>query len=377
MRRYQVIILVVVGFSLFLGVSLLGWRLFFPHQHLGFPHFSGKFFSSHSPSKPVAQQGKVMTQEEQQALNEAKALEAALTLQEKGEGEAAEKALEAYLKRYPHSVHTKEGLQALGKIREARFFTVTGEVVDPHRETYTVVSGDSLARIAQRHHLSPELLQRFNQMPDTRLRVGQDLLIPSVETKLTVDLEEGVLLLFNGNQLLQAYSFLSTPFKKSPSQAREGRVIDKVASVKGKRVPFGHPLYAQSHRVIIIPGVGNIVGFSPQEESQKDLVDKKGFGKESGATNSIPVTHVAKDSQQEVVTSSTSAATGSPTPAMPTGFVLSEEDLHDLYPFVTQGVVVTILPLEGEYQVGSSGENTEKFAEKSIEKPVGKESLQK
>jgi len=59
--------------------------------------------------------------------------------------------------------------------------TIQGSVRFSARQldpSYTVVSGDSLSSIAQRHGTTAEVLQGLNNLPDTFLSVGQRLVIP-------------------------------------------------------------------------------------------------------------------------------------------------------------------------------------------------------
>ena len=44
---------------------------------------------------------------------------------------------------------------------------------------YTVVSGDILGRIAQKHGCSIEQIQKANQMIDDKIKIGQKILIPN------------------------------------------------------------------------------------------------------------------------------------------------------------------------------------------------------
>jgi len=62
-----------------------------------------------------------------------------------------------------------EIVTSLGGIR------LTVRQVEP---SYTVVSGDSLSSIAQRHSTTAEALQGINNLPDTFLGVGQRLVLP-------------------------------------------------------------------------------------------------------------------------------------------------------------------------------------------------------
>jgi LysM repeat protein len=42
---------------------------------------------------------------------------------------------------------------------------------------YTVKRGDALFSIARKFETTPEKIQEWNQLPDTRVRIGQKLLV--------------------------------------------------------------------------------------------------------------------------------------------------------------------------------------------------------
>ncbi len=48
----------------------------------------------------------------------------------------------------------------------------------PIEPTYTVAAGDTLSSIAQRNNTTAEALRSINNLPDTRLSIGQKLIIP-------------------------------------------------------------------------------------------------------------------------------------------------------------------------------------------------------
>ncbi len=50
--------------------------------------------------------------------------------------------------------------------------------VRPIEPTYTVAAGDTLSSVAQRNNTTAEALRAINNLPDTRLSIGQKLIIP-------------------------------------------------------------------------------------------------------------------------------------------------------------------------------------------------------
>ncbi len=64
----------------------------------------------------------------------------------------------------------------LERIAEALLYSRAASEIDPYSDTHTVQSGESLARIAARYKVTPELLTRINQIDDPNwIRVGQRL----------------------------------------------------------------------------------------------------------------------------------------------------------------------------------------------------------
>lgn len=68
--------------------------------------------------------------------------------------------------------------------------TISIEPVPGEYITYTVVSGDSLYKIAQKYNTTVNDLVEYNNLATTSLSVGQQLLIPAVEVKPPVETED-------------------------------------------------------------------------------------------------------------------------------------------------------------------------------------------
>ncbi|MCB2155454.1 L,D-transpeptidase family protein [bacterium] len=71
---------------------------------------------------------------------------------------------------------------------------------------YTVERGDAIYDIARAHDLTPELLMEANNIDDPRkLRVGQTLVIPSVDFSLVCDIAENEMTLYNHGEFVKSY----------------------------------------------------------------------------------------------------------------------------------------------------------------------------
>lgn len=183
---------------------------------------------------------------------------------------------------------------------------------DPTLTTYTVVKGDSLAKIAAKQHSSAELIQRANQLPTINLQIGQQLLIPGLKISLEIDRASKTLSLMNNGAYLKEYLLLSCPPAAQKGPAVTTRILDKSAIAGTKRVAFGDKAYAAAEKAILLAQSPAIVPAPAASASPAPT-----------STN----------------------GTNAPAPAlppMPGGFVLSAEDFREIFPLVSRNASVII-----------------------------------
>ena len=185
---------------------------------------------------------------------------------------------------------------------------------NPTLVTYSVVKGDSLAKIASKQHSSAELIQRANQLPNINLQIGQQLVIPQLKISLEIDhAAKTVTLLENGSYLKQ-YPLLSCPGATKATATINSKVLDKSALSGTKRIAFGDKAYAPAEKMILLTQAPSIVA-TPEQQIPPATTD-------AGQTN---------------------ASAASPSPAfMPGGYVLSREDLQEIFPLVSRNTPVII-----------------------------------
>lgn len=188
---------------------------------------------------------------------------------------------------------------------------------DPAILTYTVVKGDSLAKIASRQHSSAELIQRANQLPSINLQIGQQLLIPTLKISLEIDRAGKTLSLLNNGAYLKEYPLLSCPSAPAKAAAITTRVLDKSALSGTKRIAFGDKAYSAAEKSILLAQAPAIVS-TPAPAAVPAA---------SAQTNSV---------------NGASTATPAPNPPMPGGFVLSTDDLQEIFPLVSRNASVII-----------------------------------
>ena len=218
-------------------------------------------------------------------------------------------ALTAWISSHPSSPLLGDAKRSLGTLNMSLLF----QPGTPSAGTnYTVVKGDSLARIASKFHSNPELLQKANSLPGTALSIGQVLIVPALDISLILDRGTKTLTLLDKGSPLREYPLLSAPpAPKTPSETKS-KVLDKIATFGGKRIAFGDKSYGAAERLILVAQAPSITSWTPPAPVEP-----------SSATN-------APTAPQ-------------PSPAqMPGGYVLTPADLAEIFPLVSRNTPVTI-----------------------------------
>lgn len=213
---------------------------------------------------------------------------------------------------YTNSPLLSEARRQLGSANMILLFQPGTDQTIP---AYTVVKGDSLAKIAARQHSSAELIQRANQLPSINLQIGQQLLIPTLKISLEIDRAAKTLTLMNNGAYLKEYSLLSCPSAPAKAAAVTTRVLDKSAISGTKRIAFGDKAYAGAEKSIVIAQAPAIVGIPAASASPSPSTGGAGANPPPAPT---------------------------PAPSMPGGFVLSAEDLQEIFPLVSRNASVII-----------------------------------
>ena len=248
------------------------------------------------------------------------------SLQAGGDAVAARDGLKTWIETHPKSPLLKDARNQLGQANMSLLFQPSS---NPSVVTYTVLKGDSLAKIATKHKSNAELIQRANNLPGIGLQIGQQLVIPVLTPSLELDRAEKTMVLLDNAAFVKQYTLLSSPTAPvKPVPPITTKVLDKIATAGTKRVAFGDKTYTQSERMILLSGNSSIVGFDlPPLSSTSNTV-----------TSSI--------STNSSVTGSTNAPLP-PSPAanpaqLPPGYVLSKEDLLEIFPLVSRNTPVII-----------------------------------
>lgn len=220
--------------------------------------------------------------------------------------EVDREALTAFLTAFPADTRSAAVKIALGRLNLAALLSPTPA---PDKESYTVVSGDALVKIASRFKTNAELISRANKLPNINLRIGQQLVIPQIDTKLVIDRTAQTISVMNKGEFLAAFPVVSFQLPAGvPKGPVETTVSDKFVSREGKRVAFGDKTFEEGDRFLLLAASGAMIRSLP----------------------AAPLPPVGN-------------ATAAPTATPPVGgIVLSPEDAADLYVLVVRGTPVTI-----------------------------------
>lgn len=210
----------------------------------------------------------------------------------------ARDAIAAHLSAYPDSPKAAEVRAALGRINLALF---RDPAATPSNTLYTVKKGDSLDRIKSQFKTNSELIYWANGMTSINLQIGQQLLIPVVDTALVIDRSTSTISVMNAGVFFKEYPAVSMTLTGQAAKGEvEAKVADRIARKGEARVAFGAKDYAEAERTVLI-NPGNVVLRTPPAP---------------------PVD-------------------GS-TPPAPSGIVLSPSDFDEIYALVKSGTPVTI-----------------------------------
>ncbi len=219
------------------------------------------------------------------------ALQKAVELKKAGQLAEARQALLDFLAQYPQSTGLADAKNALGEINTQFVFT---SMPAPDKLDYTVVSGDSLVKIASKTKASAELILRSNNLATIDLQIGQQLRIPQLDTAIVIDRAAKTLTLLNNGEFFKEYPLLAV--QGSPTQTE---IKDKVALHGSERVAFGDRNWIGSDRWLMLGSANLVIRGLPEPEDGSE-------------------------------------------PAIPPGIVVSQEDIEEIFPLVGRGTPVSI-----------------------------------
>lgn len=186
-----------------------------------------------------------------------------------GEIFEAQSALELFLDRYPRSPKIDDARRLLGDINMTLLFSPPA---DEEVVIHEVRSGDALARIASTHGTTVDLIMRANNLQNTIIRPGQQLVIPQPDFSLDIDRSAGRVTLLNEGRFFHDYPILEDRLAAMRGGELQTEVSEKMAWHQGQRVAFGSPEYIDSTRWIVLARPGFVL-FSHEEPGEEEAAD--------------------------------------------------------------------------------------------------------
>ncbi len=182
-------------------------------------------------------------------------VERAMKLYENNQREEAATLFQEILQNYPGSSRIDEVKKIYGNMNADRILSPAPGF---DKIEYTVVRGDALAKIANQHDSTAELIMRANNMDSTLLQIGQQLVVPKLNLSMVIDSATKRVTLLQDGKFFKEYT--STTWNvpgSAPTAPVSLRVTEKIAWHEGERVAFGSKEYIGSARWIQIsrPGV--------------------------------------------------------------------------------------------------------------------------
>lgn len=231
----------------------------------------------------------------------------------------AQAALSSFLSSYPDSPKAAEARAALGR---ANVVILLSPAPSPEKTPYAVVSGDSLVRIASKFKSGAELIYRANHLGTINLKIGQQLMVPKLDTSVVVDREGKTVTLLNGGVFLKEYPVLSMKLPGSLGKGPvETKVADKVAMKGSVRAAFGTKDFEGSERWVLLGTSGVVLRGAPVKEPAAPA------GQAAAGPEAAPA--------------ETPAAPATEVP-MPPGIILSPSDAEEVFVLTARGTPVTI-----------------------------------
>lgn len=305
MRTFKTITLLLLGLMIFGSAGYFGYQLFIKPSRLEKKEKAAAIAATPTPTPDPG----------------AHELQRLKSLRASGDNVGARDGLKTWIDSHPQSPLMKEARMELGGANLILLFQSSG---NPEVITYTVVKGDSLAKIASKQKSNAELIQKANNLSSINLQIGQQLVIPSLKTSLELDRKAKSLTLLDNGILVKEYPLLSSP--SAPTKAVPAlitKILDKLANAGNKRVAFGDKAYAQSERIILLAGNSPIVGV------------------EISVPVPAPTPVTPPPAQTSQNPNSSPSPTTSPLP-LPPGYILSKEDLLEIFPLVSRNTPVII-----------------------------------
>jgi len=114
----------------------------------------------------------------------------------------------------------------------------------PGKIEYIVQPGDSLDRIARKHGVNVELIQKSNDIRGALIHPGQRLRIPAGKFSIVADKSDNLMMVYYNGEYFKTYRIGTGKYDKTP--VGESKVTDRIMhptwwQPDGKAIPYGSP----------------------------------------------------------------------------------------------------------------------------------------
>jgi len=121
------------------------------------------------------------------------------------EQQNVQEAREAYVTAFENVTNPQQLDYLNEKVEEMNMKVLFSRTIDKDSILYTVVSGDSLDKIARKHGTTVELLKKANGLTSDVIHVGQKMKVVTAQFSIFVDKSQNVLFLKKGDEILKTY----------------------------------------------------------------------------------------------------------------------------------------------------------------------------
>ncbi len=175
----------------------------------------------------------------------------------------------------PASALLGDAKKLLGEIHLTLFLSPDPS---PEKIAYTVVSGDSVGRIASRNQTTFELLTRLNGLTSTTIRVGQQLLIPQATFSLAIQPGLKRATILRDGSFFTEYPLVEVRLPAAQEVKQTLKITGRLTWKEGKQIPYGDPQYLVAARWIQLEKGGYTL-YTVQPPGQRDVEPPaSGFG---------------------------------------------------------------------------------------------------
>lgn len=190
--------------------------------------------------------------------------ERAAALRLAGQPAEAREALARFINAHPESTHREEAENLVGTINvEAAFSPAPGA----DKVIYTVKSGDVLDRVAHKFKVNADLIYRASRLDNANLKIGQKLVVPTLELTTEIHLKDRRVVLYNHGQFFRSYRMRELRMPQKKGVDIKAKVKERVATKDGVRVTFPGPDFNDSLRAVLLDPPGYTVFALPPDGS--------------------------------------------------------------------------------------------------------------